>query len=49
MQHNYLGSSDPAAEAIVSLIVVIEEKAKLAAGLHEAEWPLVVKPAATAA
>ena len=48
LQSSYLGSSDPDAEAIVSLILVIEEKAKLAAELRETEWALVVKPATSA-
>ena len=44
MGHPTLGSSDPTCEAIVTLMLLIEEKTKQAMAEHEAEWGLVVKP-----
>ncbi len=37
-EHPVLGSSDPDAEALVSLILVLEEKAKQASKRHSDEW-----------
>lgn len=43
LDHSDLGSSNPTSEAIVTLIALIEEKAKLAAEQHSAEWTLIVR------
>jgi hypothetical protein len=42
-ENEYLGSSDPAASAIISVTVALEEKIRQAAVLRATEWDLIVK------
>lgn len=44
VEHPALGTNDPTCEAIMSLIVVIEEKVVQANEHHGEEWKLIVKP-----